>query len=363
MENQNKTTSSCTETNRITLQQKIKAVEKFLNGEASQVQISKEFNVTQTSVSRWCANKDKLIEMLQSSAGKKELRMRKNLPKKKKGNDSRENNKKQKRYHKAPARYGFDDTEEPEKTEEMPLCNVFAYGDPFLTTASQSSVEILHEHGYYVYPGMFSDNELENVRLSVSQLATNKWKNIFNRNKKRLQSKELALNFSCMAKTTKFMKTVNPDLHPRQWAVLKTEEDAMRQYAHTDYHPTRTLNLPNEQMPLLAFIPLEDDTKLYTWMPSRAILTRKLTNIKVKPSVLSFNRGDLVIFRGDLIHAGAEWNGSAKYCLHCYFHHTQVPFPDNETFQIVANTDPVFYHLSDIIDEEEEMFDEKEEEM
>ena len=344
----------------ITLQQKIKAVEKFLNGEFSQVQIAKQLNVSQVSVSKWCSNKEKLIEMLQTTEGKKQLRVRKRFPKKKKDHNSKENHKKQKRYHKTPVRYGFDNTEEVE--EVLPSCNVFAYGDPFKTTASKNSIEILHENGYFVYPGMFSNDELENVRLQVSQFSNMKWKYIFNPNKKRLQCKEFTdLNISCTKKTVEFMKSINSELQPRQLAVLKTEEGAMRQYAHCDYSPKKTMKLSNEQMPLLALIPLENDTKLYVWMPSNAILSGKLTNVKVKPSVLTFNKGDLVIFTGNLIHAGAEWDGSAKYRLHLYFHNAQVPFPDNETWQVVSSTDKEFAHVVDIIDEEQDKEIEEEE--
>ena len=74
--------------------------------------------------------------------------------------------------------------------------------------------------------------------------------------------------------------------------------------------------------------------------------------LKEKHSVLTFNKGDLVIFRGDLIHAGAEWDGSAKYRLHQYYRSHKVPFPNNETWQIVSSTDKEFSHVVEIIDEE-----------
>ena len=65
------------------LQQKIRAVERFLNNEATQVQLAKEFKVNQTTISRWVQNKEELIGLLQSGDGKKEEKTRKNLPKKK----------------------------------------------------------------------------------------------------------------------------------------------------------------------------------------------------------------------------------------------------------------------------------------
>ena len=82
------------------------------------------------------------------------------------------------------------------------------------------------------------------------------------------------------------------------------------------------------------------------------ILNGTYRNVSVKPLLLTVNRGDLVIFRGDLIHAGGEWNGSPKYRLHCFFHHPRVLFPDNATWKIVYNTDPQFEHVGKVVDED-----------
>ena len=48
------------------LQQKIKAIEKYLNKEASQYEIAREFKVDQKTISRWVQNKEKLIALMQS---------------------------------------------------------------------------------------------------------------------------------------------------------------------------------------------------------------------------------------------------------------------------------------------------------
>ena len=47
-------------------------MERFLNNEATQVQLAKEFKVNQTTISCWVQNKEELIELLQSSDGKNE---------------------------------------------------------------------------------------------------------------------------------------------------------------------------------------------------------------------------------------------------------------------------------------------------
>ena len=341
---------------RYKLQQKIKAIEKYLNKEASQYEIAREFKVDQKTISRWVQNKEKLIALMQSNNGKQEMWTRKNLPRADKGS-TYPKNKKQKRLHKMPSRYGFEDSDDEESVDlQLDLSyDSLSYGDPFKKSASMKSVELLHEHGFFVYPNKFSEDDIQSVLLDVIQKssAANKWRAIFNPNLKRHQCKEFKhLNYNCMKQCVEFVETINEELQPRQWVVLRNQDGAQRQYAHTDYHPQVTKSLENKQMPLLAFIPLEDNTQMYIWSPSNAILDGTFRNVCVKPSVLTVNRGDLVVFTGRLIHAGGEWNGSPKYRLHCYFHHPFVPFPDNATWKIVHNTDPLFEHVSKVVDED-----------
>ena len=291
---------------------------------------------------------------MQSDNGKQDLRTRKNLPKTDKGSSS-EMSKKQKRLHKPPTRYGFDDSEDEEcvRIQQNVSHDSLSYGDPFQTYASFQSVELLHDNGFFVYPAKFALEDIQSVLIDVIQISEMKWRGIFNPNPKRHQCKELKhRNYKCMDECVRFLGTVNAELQARQWVALRTMEGAQRQYAHTDYDPEATKPLQNNQMPLLAFIPLEDNTQLYIWNPSKGILNGTYRNVTVKPSLLTVHRGDLVIFRGDLIHAGAEWNGSPRYRLHCFFHHPLVPFPDNATWKIVDNTNPHFEHVGMVVDED-----------
>ena len=124
------------------------------------------------------------------------------------------------------------------------------------------------------------------------QIPENKWRGIFNPNQKRHQCKELKyLNFKCMEECVRFLGTVNAELQARQWVALRTMEGAQRQYSHTNYNPQDTKALENNKMPLLAFIPLEDNTQLYIWNPSKGILNGTYRNLSVKPLLLTVNRG------------------------------------------------------------------------
>ena len=339
----------------ISLDMKAKAAYKFLVQKVSQVQIAKEMGVSQTAVSRWVKNvqKEEFTDMLQSSDTKKQLKTRKNLPKKKKTVAQKKS-----RKSNAPVRFGYEE-EKVEEAQQFGEVNEefdsFSYSDPLKKTASEISIKTLHEHGFFVWPGKFSDADLSEVFLYVSRKAKNSWRYIFNPNKKRMQCKDFkSFSFKCVDEAIRFLKTINKELEPRQLVALKTEEDAKKQFCHTDYNPEMIFDLPDHHMPLLLMIPLEDNTTLHIWNPSRAILAGTYRFTKVKSSVLTINKGDLVVFRGDLIHAGSEWNGSAKYRLHCYFHHPSVPFPDNQTWRVNKNRNSPFGHVADVIDEDNE---------
>ena len=95
----------------ISLDMKAKAAYKFLVQKVSQVQIAKEMGVSQTAVSRWVKNvqKEEFTDMLQSSDTKKQLKTRKNLPKKKKTVAQKKS-----RKSNAPVRFSYEE----EKGEE-----------------------------------------------------------------------------------------------------------------------------------------------------------------------------------------------------------------------------------------------------
>ena len=135
-------------TKRYKLQQKIRPVEKYLNKEASQYEIAREFKVDQKTISRWIQNKEKLIALMQSDNGKKELRTRKNLPKREKGSTS-EMNKKQKRLHKAPTRYGFEDSEDEQSVDIQQRSRMTVFQYPFQNNASvkQNTIGCFHSTG------------------------------------------------------------------------------------------------------------------------------------------------------------------------------------------------------------------------
>ena len=67
---------------------------------------------------------------------------------------------------------------------------------------------------------------------------------------------------------------------------------------------------------------------------------------------IQLNKGDLIVFFGDCIHASSAYNVD-NIRLHCYFPilHTDVPRPDNQTHQ-VNRLHGEFSYLCGLVDEE-----------
>ena len=110
----------------------------------------------------------------------------------------------------------------------------------------------------------------------------------------------------------------------KDWVLLISRKGCQSQHAHFDNDPQLLASLPDQQIPLALLVGVQDGGILLVWprnMPEGS------TMVKVE-----YNRGDLVIFRGDLKHAGAEYSNGRHMRLHCYIDHVCVPRQQNTTF-------------------------------
>jgi len=93
-----------------------------------------------------------------------------------------------------------------------------------------------------------------------------------------------------------------PDKEINDYVILKSKVGCHKQAAHMDYIPTpEILNATDDKIPLLFLLALEDNTKLLVWPQSHKLL-KNTSHIE-----LYLNAGDAVVFRGDLVHAGASY--------------------------------------------------------
>lgn len=126
----------------------------------------------------------------------------------------------------------------------------------------------------------------------------------------------------------------------QDFVLLKSLPGCQRQKAHTDYIPDIALHqCPNERIPLLCLVAIEPNTRLVVWPGSHKVI-QGLGRSKdpIEPKMLVLEQGDAVVFRADLVHAGAEYD-SENIRIHCYLDSDIVPRDPNRTFIIQKHAD------------------------
>lgn len=137
---------------------------------------------------------------------------------------------------------------------------------------------------------------------------------------------------------------VSPNHIIKDFVLLRSLPGCQRQQAHTDYIPDDTLkHCPSDIQPLLCLFAIEENTRLVVWPSSQKVvqgLGRSMDPIE--PKVLVLDAGDAVLFRADLVHAGAEYE-SENMRIHCYIDSPVVPRNPNKTWIVKKHSEPLVY--------------------
>jgi len=119
------------------------------------------------------------------------------------------------------------------------------------------------------------------------------------------------------------------------FVLLRSLPACERQSAHTDYIPDDDFRMcDRENIPYLLLYALEDKTTLIVWEGSHKLVQgRGRTKMAIEPKKIELISGDALIFRGDLVHAGSEYE-SENIRIHCYIDSNLVPRNPNRTWII-----------------------------
>lgn len=121
------------------------------------------------------------------------------------------------------------------------------------------------------------------------------------------------------------------------WRVLFSDAGCDEQSPHADFRPTDKLRRCRDQdFPLSMLIALMPETKLAVW-PSSVGWMRdgQQFPIRAKKEVLNLEPGDVLVFRGDLVHAGAAY-AKGNFRLFCFLQSGGR----NETMHLKVETQP-----------------------
>jgi hypothetical protein len=187
----------------------------------------------------------------------------------------------------------------------------------------------LHEDGFQVFPGMMSDcisQELIDLCKTrckeVGEVVFNNSRKVNSRqnDKKRMQLSVDRIDGAAMARfkqvLTERLSGVLPRHKVSSMVALLSKLFCKAQLAHTDFSPDTLSNvlLDDKKMPLACLVVLMDGTVFDVW--PGAIRFEK--NRDFKPMHLKLRAGDVLIFRGDLVHAGAAVGEVENVRFHAY---------------------------------------------
>jgi hypothetical protein len=198
----------------------------------------------------------------------------------------------------------------------------------------------MDREGYLILPGFLNPENL----LNAIESYRNRTQYIFNapgsNDHKRRQinlHQDVVRDLKEEILSLPFLSDVH---HVEDFVLLRSLPGCKRQAAHTDYIPEASLlQCEPYKLPLLFLFALEENTKLVVWPSSHKVVQgRGRTLQPIQPTTILLDRGDALVFRPDLVHAGAEYE-IENIRIHCYIDSDLVKRNPNRTWVIGKHAD------------------------
>ena len=184
----------------------------------------------------------------------------------------------------------------------------------------------LHTHGFQVLPGLMTDCINDALVAACKTGCEREGEVIFNNVKgvdsRHNDKKRVQLSVDKVVEVAPFkaalavrLAQLFPRHHVDSMVALMTKSMCKAQIEHTDYSPKTLVGATDETMPLASLCALMDDTLFDVWPGAiRFDRTRSYKSMQIR-----LNKGDVLIFRGDLVHAGAACLGEMENVrIHAY---------------------------------------------
>lgn len=206
-------------------------------------------------------------------------------------------------------------------------------------TISERKKMSLHVDGYEVIRGAFTITE-EQREAIIERGKRGKF--IFNHNKqlgvredrKRKQislGKKTAPEFK--AAIEYMLHQRYPKLKPTNMVVLHSKAGCQRQNPHCDYEQLDDSfgTTQDELIPLGCVIAVMDGSTLEVWPRSMRVRDGEASGEPIQRVTLQLQAGDMLVFRGDLTHAGSAYTED-NYRLHTYLDSSVIERNPNRTW-------------------------------
>lgn len=184
------------------------------------------------------------------------------------------------------------------------------------------------------------------IKDYLIKLADNNSSAIFNHNEmsKTNDRKRRQVNIRPKSKyMIKFMDGINtklsslfPHLEPNDWVIIQSKPNCKSQAAHVDYPPPQEKIDDQKQIPINVLVAIQDNTFLNIWPKSHQLICQEYINKnkicndddddenesimdtkEINMKKIRIDAGDILLFRGDVVHGGAEYK-EANYRMHCF---------------------------------------------
>lgn len=190
---------------------------------------------------------------------------------------------------------------------------------------------MLHTQGYEIVRNAVAVSDDEVIQLKGQ---TRSMRHIFNakRNDRRRKQAPIRASNKLVKRVRELLRVKYPLLTPTNAVLLRSEAGCEDQMPHCDYEQnTRFALIDDEHIPLGVVLAIEPGTKLHVWPSSIRHPSRDTTPPQpICRQTIHIDVGDILIFRGDLTHAGASYK-STNYRIHIYVDSPTVKRTRNRT--------------------------------
>lgn len=190
------------------------------------------------------------------------------------------------------------------------------------------------KESHRIYKNVFEIND--EILFDLDNQVSNNGSKIFNGRKndnKRIQSsiRINKRNKEFVKGLYNFVSEINPQLKPSKFVIIKSKINCEKQLAHLDYEYNDQLKniKDDEDVPLLVLIALMSNTSMYIWDKIGETLSAEISPIE--PTRIELDKGDILVFRADTIHAGSDYLAE-NIRMHCYLDSETINRKKNRTW-------------------------------
>jgi len=199
-----------------------------------------------------------------------------------------------------------------------------------ITKKMTENYDNIHKNGYHIYKNICNTDNMLGLGFLLNKQVDSKYGGpIFNgakNDKKRIQS-TLRCNNTIISEFIETLEEnifkvlpLNSRLYFSNWVILKSLDGCDEQQPHTDYNVETIKNITDTTcFPLLVLVALMPETYLDIW------------DLKGIHRKLVMEKGDVLIFRADLIHGGSSYE-KENIRIHAYLDSPIVKRIPNRTW-------------------------------